>query len=451
MMKKVIICVLFTFLTISSYSQYIEGRIFDAETNKSIEGVHVYIDGFEDGTVSNSKGIYYLKFNVSNIELGNIRFSHIGYQNTEVSFNKKQKEYNVYLTKNVTSLDKVSITENRNLKQTISYTKLKSMKKGLFSFGAVLSNNKIYVAGGNGSYLVDGLAMTFDKYDDTDLTIVEKAAKSHGISSSEFYRGNFLTYDISTNTWTKSKTKFDKRANHNANLFGENLYVLGGKKLAVNKRREYLSTDIEIINLKTNTKIVDETNPHQAVDFVSFNYQGNLIVAGGSTKMDRNGKKEYTNKVHYYDLNEGYWYELDTMPTAKETNGVLIDDKIYLIGGSNNKPLSEIESFDLITKKWNMEGNLFFGMESPAVSNNNEIIYIYNKDKIYTYNTNNKELNEFYIKLNLTSSKMYFSNNKIYLLGGINIGDFERTPSSRLYSIDIAEFNKTKIMRTKTL
>ena len=63
----------------------------------------------------------------------------------------------------------------------------------------------------------------------------------------------------------------------------------------------------------------------------------------------------------------------------------------------------------------------------------------------------NKELNEFYIKLNLTCSKMYISNNKIYLLGGKNIGDYDITPSSALYSIDIAEFNKTQIRRTKTL
>jgi len=139
------------------------------------------------------------------------------------------------------------------------------------------------------------------------------------------------------------------------------------------------------------------------------------------------------------------------MPSAKETNGVLIDDKIYLIGGFRDKPLAEIESFDLVSKKWKKEGDLFFGMESPAVSNYNAIIYIFDKGKIYTFNTKNKELNEFYIKLNLTCSKMYISNNKIYLLGGKNIGDYDITPSSALYSIDIAEFNKTQIRRTKTL
>lgn len=450
-MKNIIYFILFLGFVFNANAQYIEGKVLDAETNLPIEGVHVYIDDVEDGALSNSKGIYYLKYPSSILEKGNIHFSHIGYTILKVPFNKKQKVYNISLNKKTTILDEVSIVEKRNLKQTISYKKLKSMKSGIFSFGGVLNNDKIYVVGGNASYQIDGAKRALEKYADTDLTLIEIMQKSTGAYFLDIFKGDFLTYDISNDTWTKSETRFDKRAFHNVNLLGEHLYVFGGTTMSINKKKEYLNAEIEIINLKTNKKIVDGTNPHQAVNFVSFNYQGNLIVAGGSVKKKRNGTKEYTNKVHLYDLKEGYWYELGNMPTAKETNGLLMNDKIYLIGGFNGKPLSEIESFDLVTKQWKKEGNLFFGMESPAVTSYNDIIYIFEKDKIYTYNTKNNELNEFYIKLNLTSAEMYFSNNKIYLLGGINIGDYDTTPSSSLYSIDISEFNKTQIIRTKTL
>lgn len=450
-MKKIVAGIFLIFYSFSAYSQYIEGRIIDANTNKPIEGVHVYLDNVEDGALSNSKGIYYLKFITSRVDSGYIHFSHIGYNNHEIPFNKKEKEYNVYLRKKVTQLDEISILEKRNLKQTISYKKLKSMKSGLFAYGGVLNNNKIYVVGGNASYQIDGAKRAVEKYADTDLTLIEILQKSTGSYFVDIFKDDFITYDIPTDTWSKNELKFDKRASHNTNLLNKNLYVLGGTTMSINKKKELLNSTIEIINLETNTKIVDKTNPHQAVNFVSFIYQDNLIVAGGSVKKKKNGNKEYTNKVHLYDIKEGYWYELDTMPTAKETNGILINNKIYLIGGFNNKPLSEIESYDLRTKKWQKEGNLFFGMESPAISNNNYMIYIFDKGKIYTYNTKNKELNEFYINLNLTSSKMYYSDNKLYLLGGIYLGDFDTTPSSSLYSIDINEFNKTKIIRTKTL
>ena len=450
-MKKITSCILFAFLTISAYSQYIEGKIIDAATNKPIEGVHVYVDNVVDGTLSNSKGIYYLKVPSSNMEIGNIHFSHIAYTNIEIPFVEKQKVYNVFLGKDINTLGEVSIVEKRNLSQTINYKKLKSMKGGLFSFGAVLNEDKIYVVGGNASYQIDGAKRAVEKYADTDLTLIEILQKSTGAYFQDIYKGDFLTYDIPTDTWVKSETEFDKRAFHNVNLFGENLYVLGGTTMSINKKKEYLDTTIEIINLETNTKIIDETNPHQAVNFASFNYQGNLIVAGGSIRKNRNEIKEYTSKVHFYDLKEGYWYELDSMSSAKETNGVLIGDKIYLIGGFKNKPLSEIESFDLITKTWKKEGDLFFGMESPALTSNKGIIYIFDKGKFFTYNTKKRELNEYYVKLNLTSSKIFISNNKMYLLGGIHLGDYDTTPSSALYSIDLVEFNKTQIRRAKTL
>ena len=60
---------------------------------------------------------------------------------------------------------------------------------------------------------------------------------------------------------------------------------------------------------------------------------------GGSIKMSENGSKILHYKVHSYDMNSGYWYELSNMPTAKEVNGILIKDKIYLIGGFNGKEL----------------------------------------------------------------------------------------------------------------
>lgn len=450
-MKKITICILFTFFTFHVNAQYIEGRIFDAETNKPIEGVNVYVDNVEVGAFSNSKGIYYLKIAVNKTDIGNIHFSHIGYNNLEISLNKGQKEYNVYLVRDVNSLDEVTIAEKRNLKKTISYTQLKSMKSGVFSFGGVLKDDKIYVVGGDASFQTDGPKRALEKYEHTNLTLVEILQKSQGSYNLELYKGDFLTYDILTNTWKNNKGLVDKIAYHNANIVNDSLYVLGGITLSVSKKKEYLNTTIEIIDLKTNEKIVDQTNPHQAVDFASFNYQGNLIVLGGSVKEKKNGTKEYENKVHLYDIKQGFWYELDTMPVAKETQGVLIKDKIFLIGGFNKKPLSEIESYNLITKKWQKEGDLFFSMESPALASNNEMIYIFDKDKIYTYNTINKELSEYYIKLNMTCSKMFFSNDKLYILGGLNLGDYEVTPSSSLYSIDVLEFNKTKIMRSKTL
>ena len=139
------------------------------------------------------------------------------------------------------------------------------------------------------------------------------------------------------------------------------------------------------------------------------------------------------------------------LPIAKETNGVLIQDKIYLIGGFNTNPLSTMESFDLLTEKWNVEGELFYGINNPAIAQNDGIIYFFENEKIFTYNTNTKQLKEFSINLPMKASKFYFSNNKLYLLGGYIENYYSKFPSANLFSIDIDEFENTKPNRIKTL
>ena len=170
---------------------------------------------------------------------------------------------------------------------------------------------------------------------------------------------------------------------------------------------------------------------------------------GGSVKLKSNGEKQFTNTSHIYNLESGLWYQLKDLPEAKEVNGVLIKNKIYLVGGFNNKPLKDIDSYDLTTGKWEKEAELFSGIADSALTTHHNHIYIYDDGKIYTYNTDTKALNEYLIDLPYKSSELYYFNDKLYLLGGFKENEFSKTPSSNLYSIDINEFDKTKVYKSK--
>jgi N-acetylneuraminic acid mutarotase len=122
-----------------------------------------------------------------------------------------------------------------------------------------------------------------------------------------------------------------------------------------------------------------------------------------------------------------------------------------LIGGFNTKPLSTVESFDLLTEKWETEGELFNGLSNPAIAENDNAIYFFENEKIYTYNTNTKQLKEYLISLPMKASKLYFSDNKLYLLGGYIENYYSKYPSPNLFSIDINEFENTKPKRSKFL
>ena len=442
---------LFLFLIpIILFAQKSKGVVINKKTNLPIENINVSIKRFNISSLTNEKGEFKLYTPKECQETDSISFSHVGYVSKTIVLSElKNNNFLISLEEKIESLPGISIYVNKPLKTKIAFTKLKPSKYPLFSFGSILKDNKIYVIGGDASFATDAWKKV--QYEKVDPTMEDYLRELSFQFSGQYYKGNLLVYDIKDNLWETSKLKFRKRAYHNLNEYNNKIYVLGGKRVSKNGVFEYLDDKIEVFDIKNQTITIDNTNPHQAADFASFTYKDNLIVIGGSSKMNENGVKTYSNKVHSCNINSGYWYELANMPTAKETSGVLIKDKIYLIGGFNTKPLSTMESFDLLTQKWNTEGELFYGISNPAIAQNDGIIYFFENEKIFTYNTNTKQLKEYLISLPMKCSKLYFSDYKLYLLGGYIENYYSKYPSSNLFSIDINEFENTKPIRTKFL
>ena len=366
-MKKGILFLIFSLSTLLSFSQYIEGKVLDVQTNKPIEGVHVFMKGINRGVLTNEKGIFYLKFPFKIVKSDVIRFSHIAYEEIDIPYVQSQKNYKVYLKGDLIKLEEIRISEKRNLKQSISYKRLASMNYGIHSFGALLKNEKIYVFGGDvsmdenpnlkflGEYQSNGESESSNIF----LELIKK--KKFNFSKTRF-KGDLLIYDIKSDIWSIQKKKFRKRAYHNVIQFEDEIVVLGGKRVSKSGRREYLDDKIEWFKLNNDSIEIDNINPHKAVSFSSFKYRNYILVMGGSLKRNSMGLKTYTDKVHALNIKNGLWFELDPMNKAKEVNGIVVSEKVYLLGGFNRKALTEIESLDLNTNQWKKEGDLFEGM-----------------------------------------------------------------------------------------
>ena len=438
------------FASLTLLGQNIKGTILDRQTKTPLENVHVFIKS-KRGTTSNENGEFNLNIKISKSDT--IKFSIIGYSSKKYTLNQlKESNYIVYLSKKIENLNEVIVRSNKQLKAKISYKKLASLRLGLHSFASTLIDSKIYTIGGDASTVIDASRLTLNEMgNNPEAEVGDLLEGLRRNSSWENYSGKSQVYDITNDTWTTPKLKFRQRAHSTLNYANNKLYVIGGKRLSINRKYEYLDEKLEVLDLKNNTIILDDTNPHQAVNFDSFVYNDNIIVMGGSTKLDKDGKKTYTNKSHIYNTSTGYWYELNNMLYAKETKGVLIDNKIYLIGGFNDKPLTEIESYNLSTGQWTKEGELFSGIENPALTYHANTVYIFNDGKILTYNIITNELTEYNISLNLKASELFYYKDKIYLLGGYSEDEFTKTPSTGLYSIDLSEFLNTKIVKHKNL
>jgi len=448
-MRKKLLTTYFLLMSFLSFAQYIEGVVLDAETNKPIEGVHVFVKEINRGTLTNEKGNFYLKFPFEIIKTDVIKFSHIAYGSVEIPYVFKKKNYSVYLQIDVAKLNQIEIQTKRNLKPSLKYEKLARMKKAVSSFGSLEKDGKIYVLGGDVSYKYNGFKKVMEYEPERLFTKMMQGTLRNYTKDS--YNGNLQIFDIETNIWEKSDKKFRKRAYHDIQHINNRFYIFGGKRLTNSNKKEYLDGKIEVFNLENNTIQIDDTNPHQAVDFTSFVYNNNLVVMGGSIKQNSIGVKQYTNKVHSFNPKTGHWYQIGSMPIAKETNGVLVNDKFYLIGGYKSKALFSIESFNLKTGRWKKEGELFSGMIKPALATNNEIIYIFNNGKLASFNTLTAEMSEYLIELYLENAKMFFYKNKLYILGGFNKNNYSIYSSNGVYSVDIEDLGKTKVHQFKSI
>lgn len=444
----------FLFITFCSVAQNFTGKVLEQKSNDPLAGVNIYLNKTKEGGTTNKKGVYKLKFRSNINDRDTLLFSHIGYKTYKITIAElRKKEFLVLLTVDNKNIKEVTVAKNKQLRNTLRYEKIASMKNGIHSFGALLDKTKIYILGGDESAFADNATQQFKRLSDINpgLSLLGLISKL----TPEFRYYNFSNklqiFDIETSTLEESELKFRKKAFHNIIMYNNKIYSLGGKQISRNGKFEYLDNKIEVFDLSDNSITIDHTNPHQAVNFACALANNSIIVAGGSVKNSQKGLKQFTKKVHLYQLDTGLWYELADMPTAKETKGIVVKNKFYLFGGNNQKPVDDVEVLNLLTEKWEKIGELFSKMNRPALTNNGKVIYIFEDGKINTYNTDTKILKEYLINLALNSAEIFYTDKKLYIIGGFWEDEESKSPSKKIYRIDIKEFENTSINNSKTL
>jgi N-acetylneuraminic acid mutarotase len=328
---------------------------------------------------------------------------------------------------------------------------MQDLPAAVYSFGSVIYDDKIYIFGGDTSSAYEknkeGLSQVQFSNEAEIMQFLQKP-KPIGFNN---YIGHLQWYDMSEKNWNIEKDRVISRAYHKAIVNVEDIFLIGGKMLSKKKSLELLCPQIENFSLSTFSIKEDEANPHQAVNFGAAVYEDKLVVFGGSLKQYENGRVKYSDEIHFFDIKTGFWYLLTKMFKGKETTGIVFEDTLYLFGGYNKKNLTEIESFNLKTGIWKKEGDLFRGMKKPAITKDNEFIYLQEDGKIVTFNPISKRLKEYKIDLNLKASEMHYYNESLYIVGGFQVEDYRKAPSDGFYKIEVLEFFKTEPMNIKKL
>ena len=454
-MRNVLAVGIVMLFAIQSFAQNHEGVILDSASKAPLQGVHIYYNNQINGVVSDSEGQFSINYEEATLN-DSIYFSMLNYNKLSLSVREVlSRKSPILMVEASERLNEVSISSNKKNFKSVPFTEVENLPFGLFDFGSVLVEDKIYVVSGNTSLESHGFARKLSAEEAQNMAepnniMKALSQKTFSINHKE-YSSDLLIYDIKDNKWTKEDhTNFSRRAMHQAGNYEGKIYSFGGKTLSRNRRYEYLDNTIEIYNIANKEISIDETNPHMAVNAASFIYKNSLVIMGGSVKKDaKTEDKEYTNKIHLQNLKTGLWYDLGNMPESKETQGILVHQKFYMVGGYNGQVLKGIESYDVKTRKWKREALLFEEMAQPALATKNNLLYIYENGKLCTFNVITKELKEYAISINRFSPTMHIYDHQLYIIGGLNDYNHNLTPQNGVFKINLNDIENSEVKRSE--
>ena len=440
-----LVCVFF----LSAKAQtLIKGKVID-ESNKPLENVHVYFKTKENVTVTDLRGEFSLTRKYS--ESDTLFFSMIGYSHSKYSIHDlKKKGYLVKLKPVLEKLGEVVIKEKiKRKKKSLNYTKLTKLKHGVYAFDSKVIEDKVFIVGGDASRYHNTIKSVSELSDTKFIESYKaflKVMRRYHVTNYVGFSNKLQVYDLKKDEWFVDKSLLLNRANHNINYYDGNMFIIGGTSLSTNKKNEYLNNKIEILNLDSLSVLIDQTNPHQAINFASEIYKNYLIVMGGSKKKSIKRSPEYSDESHFYNFLTGLWYELPKMRVPKETTGVLVKDKFYLIGGFNGQPISNIESFNFITGEWKNELELPKPMRSPGVATKGDEIVIFDKGEVYIFNTVKKTIKKYFVNLDLSNAKVHLYKDDMYIVGGYQENSYSKKPSNFIYKVALKELELTEFI-----
>ncbi len=237
-------------------------------------------------------------------------------------------------------------------------------------------------------------------------------------------------YNISDSSWyVLNFPDVIAKRYHNCEIINNKLYMFNG---------EPDNNRMEIIDLSNNSFSLGSPNPAPSRASGSATFGDNIYFFGGRISYNT-----YSNTLMVYDISSDSYTFLSVMPEPKETEGEIINGKLYIVGGYNGNVSNKINIYDIETDTWEddyiMPNN---GVSAHSVSKFEDKIFIIgdynNLDYLAYFNTSDNtfnELNSNLIRRRHASSVV--DNGFFYVMGG-NLDDGTTT----LNSFQVANLNE---------
>ncbi|WP_313003773.1 Kelch repeat-containing protein [Chryseobacterium gleum] len=264
--------------------------------------------------------------------------------------------------------------------QTLNFKSLANMSLGRGATTSVIVDDNIYVS--NGYQESGGMANYIEKYNITD------------------------------NKWSLLNVTISPKKFANSETYDNKIYIFNG----------WGNSHLEIVDLATLKVTKGAVNRSYTGNAGSAIHNGKIYVFGGSG-LNGTATTAFSNKFQYYDIASNTWHPLPDMPTARETKGKIVNDKLYVIGGFNGTSSRLINIYDINTNRWTDQITMPAGISGHSLAVSGDKIFIaggYNNQTFLAYfdTTTNKfhQLTSNMIPRRHAAAEVY--NNKLYIIGG---------------------------------
>lgn len=290
--------------------------------------------------------------------------------------------------------------------QTLNFKNLANMSAGRGAITSVIVDDNIYVS--NGYQENSGNANYIEKYNITDnkLSVFNSSLLSKKFANSETYNNK--------------------------------IYIFNG----------WGNSHLEIVDLETNKITKGAVNRSYTGNAGSAIHNGKIYVFGGSG-LNGAATTKFSNRFQYYDIASDTWHPLPDMPTARETKGKIVNDKLYVIGGFNGTSSRLINVYDLNTDRWTDQFTMPAGISGHALAVSGNKIFIaggYNNQTFLAYfdTATNKfhQLSSNMIPRRHAAAEVY--NDKLYIIGGSTTS----VTKSAIKSIQVADISENVLANT---
>ena len=189
-------------------------------------------------------------------------------------------------------------------------------------------------------------------------------------------------YDPATDTWSFKARMPTPRYGFNMIVYQNKIYCIGGSIT-------YGGPDTgvnEVYDPLTNTWETKASMPTPRGPSATAVYQNKIYCMGGST-YGISGWVSVSGVNEVYDPTTDVWETKAAMPTAKDADAVVVNSKIYLIGGGPNNTLNQV--YDSATDSWDIKAPMPTEAHGASVVVDNKIYVIggsYSGDQYYTLN-----------------------------------------------------------------